>query len=817
MADETRKVTLQIATEGADQAKDAFSSLDAFVEKLTKRLEGARKEHDQNKEAIGGVRGAVGGFAGSLEGLHAQLASGQQATQGFGGAMGLLSTAMSAATTPVGILVIGIGALTAGLALFANAGMAAFESLRSLAAISGLTIEGTENLRNAFQLAGVEGDRLNMALFRLGNEIETGGKHIRKLGIDIHDAAGGMKTEGDLLLEIRDKISSIGDAATRNAVLMQVFGRAGRAMAEAFSRSTEDFKKFIAMSEQNAALTDEQAKSMREFAIAQADLAQKWDKIKIAIASAIAIPIVKTITEWVSHLIAFGQVIGRELPKALEAFHESLVGRLVTGIGQFVGLLIQVEKILLGWTGGVVGKVLGWLTGIDFSKISAAWEKTKEAPKAEVARTITRGGGPITEGEAKQQEERVKLEHDALEKSLRLNEAYALEEAKIHTGSDTSALASKIGTNERIIASEKEKFDQLVAIAKSSSAEGIILPEEELKLRTQMNEKVEALAVENKKIQLQIELSRLADMKKVFELEFTTRKAASDQFVSIVEQQSKREREMLAFSGENRVQQAIRTQQIEVETARKAGSEKIRLLDVEIAQQRRLAGSTVASERQAAELKLIQLGAQRLKAEQEIDNATFQSRKELTDKLIALGKEEADAGASLEDKAISALEKRGKRFITQMDILQEEARQRQRGMEVAGSFGSGGRVSAEALRESRGLAGIYGRLGQAGGTAGSAAQMLQARTAAGFRGEEFMGQATAGAGAPTLPTGGGPDQMQDIRQGFADTAAKVKQALDEAKVAFGDSVKDVGQAFSDILREIGPRLVRELEFQASRG
>ena len=119
-----------------------------------------------------------------------------------------------------------------------------FKEVRQLQAVTGLTVEAADNLADTFKVLGVETTALAGAMFKMGSEIEDGGKTLQLLGINVRNAAGALKVEGEVFLEIRDRLAQIGSAAERNALGVQIFGRQFRELAPVFALTRDEFMKF---------------------------------------------------------------------------------------------------------------------------------------------------------------------------------------------------------------------------------------------------------------------------------------------------------------------------------------------------------------------------------------------------------------------------------------------------------------------------------------------------------------------------------------------------------------------------------------------
>lgn len=171
-----------------------------------------------------------------------------------------------------------------------NAFQENFRQARELQAVSGLAAETADNLADTFGLLGLDANALSLAMFHMGRQIEAGGEALGNLGIGLRDSTGALKAEGQLFLELRDRIAEMGTASERSAALVELFGRGGRALAPAFALSREEFKRFMDEASGLSPWTEESQRKAFELTIAMNRLAASWQALKIALAEVLAQP-----------------------------------------------------------------------------------------------------------------------------------------------------------------------------------------------------------------------------------------------------------------------------------------------------------------------------------------------------------------------------------------------------------------------------------------------------------------------------------------------------------------------------------------------
>jgi hypothetical protein len=91
---------------------------------------------------------------------------------------------------------------------------------------TGLLAEQVAGLKLAFELGGA-GDAFASSLSRLAKEAVNGNKAFAAMGISVTDAGGKMKTTRDLFGEVADKFAGYGAGLEKNALAVQIFGKAG--------------------------------------------------------------------------------------------------------------------------------------------------------------------------------------------------------------------------------------------------------------------------------------------------------------------------------------------------------------------------------------------------------------------------------------------------------------------------------------------------------------------------------------------------------------------------------------------------------------
>jgi hypothetical protein len=695
---------------------------------------------------------------------------------------------MAAALSPAGLLLIGIGALVVTLEKLTSVTSHAYMEMRQLQTMTGDTVEKSEELKEAFELAGVEGGTLQMALFRMSNQMETGGKALERFGISIRDANGELKSEGDLLIEVRDYLGGLGDASQRNAALLQLFGRAGRALGPAFALSKEEMQGLFDVAKETSGLTDEFMEKSKAYARAQTELAQRWEKLKIEIGETIALPVMKFFTDAALGAMKLAHVVTEYLGRAF-----SLIG-----------------GIVMGKLGSAEGRQKLW------ESLFPPPEKAKEHA-AETKKVVEQGAVRLTEAEAQRNIQRIKIQQDAQDKMLQNEQAFLAEQTKMQTGSDIKGLEAKRALNEKLMQEAREAYDaQRAELLKVSPQ---IDTETELKLAKERDEKIQALEQDNRMSLLKIRQAESQDFKRVMDEQIQIAKVASQERLDTMATRKDIELNINKDILQSSTQTAIQKNQIEERYARQGADERMKMMDEEESRLREYAAQypDVFQVQQEVNQKLIALGAQRSSAERQANQEIINSRRAMVDALKQEADREAGIGDQLTNKALENLKKRGRTRVTMEDITAEAAAIRQKGVETVGAVRTGGRARIEDLQTAIGNRGTFGGLTAMGSSIPGAIGQSMNQTFGALAGrQEAYLPSTVTMGANGMPQFQ-PPSMDPVVQAYRDAFAKVPDAVNESVAAIGEKI-DQGWAMVEnkITDKVVETVTRRLEFEAAR-
>lgn len=303
---------------------------------------------------VGAVRGAVDGLSKAL-GLNLGVDA-----SGFTG--GIRSAAASAerdlasvagAGAAVGRSLVSIGTVTAAAGIAGIAGLkgladsyeAAGRETLKLQRLTGGTAEDMSRLRFVAQQSGLSFDQLASSIVRLSRSSQGGGASaLASLGVQMRDGTGRTRDYVDVLGDLATKFQAMPNGIEKNALAMQLFGRAGADLIPILNRGAdgiadlaEKSDKFGAtMSQADTDRIKDEIKDQREFAAALASLKTQVGRE--------VFPVLDQLEDVVTHTVAgFAK-----LPGPVKAFAGTLatvaVGAAVAGgaltvVGAGIGAL----------------------------------------------------------------------------------------------------------------------------------------------------------------------------------------------------------------------------------------------------------------------------------------------------------------------------------------------------------------------------------------------------------------------------------------------------------------------------------------------
>jgi TP901 family phage tail tape measure protein len=248
----------------------------------------------------------------------------------------------------------------------------------------GLTVQQLESLRFSANLAGIESGEFANALGQLqrrADDAAHGGSEsaeaFQRLGIDLNNAQGELRSADDLLLSVADSMQNLDNSSERTALAMQLMGRQGRRMLPMLINGSE------AIREQRAEFERLVGGSLTEFVEVSRDAQDDLTRFNVVMMSTrarLAVQILPLFSRAVIGLSRLSQMF-RELTEDTNLLKAGLIV-LIPVLGRFairmaianaplvlaaaaIGLLILViDDLLTAIEGGdsVIGKWINeWL------------------------------------------------------------------------------------------------------------------------------------------------------------------------------------------------------------------------------------------------------------------------------------------------------------------------------------------------------------------------------------------------------------------------------------------------------------------------
>jgi hypothetical protein len=162
----------------------------------------------------------------------------------------------------------------------------------------GTTTQQLQQFEDATRLAGgtaadmrdsLKGLHDNLAAFNIGGaNAAVTGQWANKLGINLRDANGHIRTATDLLPELLKKIAAMPDPADRAAAANALLGSSGDKLVETFRQSSKSLGDWFNDVQRYKNLTDEQKRSLQQFGEAQARLGVDFDHLGQQITAMVA-------------------------------------------------------------------------------------------------------------------------------------------------------------------------------------------------------------------------------------------------------------------------------------------------------------------------------------------------------------------------------------------------------------------------------------------------------------------------------------------------------------------------------------------------
>lgn len=284
----------------------------------------------------------------------------------------MFQTRVAGAMKRAGQMLLAFGAYRALKVFTSDYATAADNAIKFSAAI-GISTRSYQGLAHAVQINGATVENLNKALPQLAQRAgeaadgnKTYAREFRRLGVDVTDASGKLKSADKLFLEVADGMKNMKDENRRTQVSMKLLGRTGATLNNTFMQGSEGIKKLIAEAEKlGVIMSKEQLQAAEKYKDAMLRLKQ----VTIGIRNELASKLIPTITKQVERFTRWWRE-GNNAERTLRRLKQAAI---FTGIA--VGFMITtsvIRKITL-FVKGVWAGVTA-LRAMGTASLAAAWK-----------------------------------------------------------------------------------------------------------------------------------------------------------------------------------------------------------------------------------------------------------------------------------------------------------------------------------------------------------------------------------------------------------------------------------------------------------
>ena len=145
-------------------------------------------------------------------------------TKGLAAATEKLTKFGKVAGAAIGVAVVGAAA---GLAALTKAAIDNADELGKVSQKMGITVEALSRLQYAAKLSGVELSGLQTGMNALARNMAAGSEAFTQLGVAITNSDGTLRSSVSVIGDIADRFAGMEDGATKTALALGIFGRAG--------------------------------------------------------------------------------------------------------------------------------------------------------------------------------------------------------------------------------------------------------------------------------------------------------------------------------------------------------------------------------------------------------------------------------------------------------------------------------------------------------------------------------------------------------------------------------------------------------------
>jgi hypothetical protein len=297
------------------------------------------------------------------------------------------------------------GAITvaaAGLAVAIKGVVDEADKLGKAAQKFGVPVEELSALKFAAELSDVSLEALGKSLTILSKNMQTVGGETKNiaaaafssLGISVKDAGGKLKTSNEIFLEVADRFKDMQDGATKTALAVAIFGRAGAELIPLLNQGRDGIKSLTDEARRmGIVITDQTAKAAENFndnlkrlskvqeaiilqilgsggllsameqlsfrMVEGAQNAERWKTVSDALAKTleavstwvlVLVRAVDTLTLPIQAIVsAFSKIVQLDFAGAWEAITSTL-GRAIPNLREIIKLVVEGQEDVSLWT-----------------------------------------------------------------------------------------------------------------------------------------------------------------------------------------------------------------------------------------------------------------------------------------------------------------------------------------------------------------------------------------------------------------------------------------------------------------------------------
>jgi hypothetical protein len=188
----------------------------------------------------------------------------EKAKNTVAGAMQSIQKSASMAATALGA--IGVGLSVAAFTGWIRSAIDAADETNKMAQKIGVAVKDVAGLQLAFRQAGIEGGALQTSMSKLSVAIANGNDALVAMNINTRNADGTLKSTRQVLGEVADKFASYEDGASKTALAIQLFGKAGAELIPLLNAGADSLDAFDEMARKlGLTLTAETAARAEKF------------------------------------------------------------------------------------------------------------------------------------------------------------------------------------------------------------------------------------------------------------------------------------------------------------------------------------------------------------------------------------------------------------------------------------------------------------------------------------------------------------------------------------------------------------------------